>query len=83
METIKIVVTDPYDEGDIYAEIYKYDGDKTADGGYVSIKLDTDHYMIIVFDCEGDVISETRVALRFKDVVLQGSDDYIGDGDID
>ena len=68
METNKMVVTDPYDEGDVYVEIYHYRGDKVvADGGYVSIKLDTDHYMIIVIDCEGDVISETRVPLRFKE----------------
>ena len=31
----------------------------------------------------GDVISETRVPLHFKIINLQGSDDYIGDGDND
>ena len=84
METNKLVMTDPYGEGDIYVEIYKCDGDKTvADGGYVSIRLDTDHYLITVLNCEGDVISETRVPLHFKIMNLQGSDDYIGDGDND
>jgi len=42
--------------------------DITKVGGYVQVRQHDDEFTVIIFDVEGDVISQTSVPFNFKNV---------------
>jgi hypothetical protein len=42
----------------------------TQQGGYVMVRKEADHFMIVVFDAEGNVESETNLPFKFNEIGL-------------
>ena len=50
-------------------DVYNLEQDAvTQVGGYVQIRQHDDEFTVIIFDVEGDVISQTNVPFNFKNV---------------
>jgi len=50
---------------DVYNKNYK---EVTKDAGYVHIRQESDLFNIVIYNCEGDVLSEVNVPFKFKDL---------------
>ena len=67
----KIVMTpDELDDGSVVINFDVTDDYNipTKQGGYVMVRKEDDHFMIIVFDAEGNVESETNLPFNFQEV---------------
>ena len=42
------------------------DGEIVEEGGYTHVRQESDAFVITVFNCYGDVVSETRLPFEFK-----------------
>jgi len=40
----------------------------TKDGGYVHIRQELEFFNVVVYNCDGDVLSEVNVPFKFKEI---------------
>lgn len=68
----KIVMrTDRLDDDSIVVNFDVYDteyNEVTKDGGYVHIRQELEFFNVVVYDCEGSVLSEVNVPFKFKEI---------------
>lgn len=50
---------------DVYSDAYH---EVVQDGGYVHIRQEEAQFKVVIFDCEGDVLSEVNVPFKFKEL---------------
>jgi hypothetical protein len=50
---------------DVYNKNYK---EVTKDAGYVHIRQELEFFNVVVYDCEGNVLSEVNVPFKFKEI---------------
>jgi len=63
--------TDRLDDDSVVVNFDVYDTDQrevTKDGGYVHIRQELEFFYVVVFDCEGNVLSEVNVPFKFKEL---------------
>lgn len=63
--------TDRLDDESVVVNFNVYDHEHeevVKDGGYVCIRQELDFFNVVVFDCNGDVLSEVNVPFKFKGV---------------
>jgi len=63
--------TDRLDDDSVVVNFDVYDNDQrevTKDGGYVHIRQELEFFNVVVFDCEGNVLSEVNVPFKFKEL---------------
>jgi hypothetical protein len=73
MTTERIVMnveqSDSVDAVVVNFDVYDFEQDEvTQVGGYVQVRQHEDEFTVIIFDAEGDVISQTSVPFNFKAV---------------
>lgn len=73
MTTERIVMSvDNFDSEDaivVNFDVYDLEEDAvTQVGGYVQVRQLKDEFRVLIFDVEGDVLSETSVPFNFKNV---------------
>jgi hypothetical protein len=64
-----VMRTDRLDDDSVVVNFDVYDNDYrevTKDGGYVHIRQELDFFNVVVYDCEGNVLSEVNVPFKFK-----------------
>lgn len=49
----------------VYSDAYH---EVTKDGGYVHIRQELEFFNVVVFNCDGDVLSEVNVPFNFKEL---------------
>ena len=50
---------------DVYNKNYK---EVTKDAGYVHIRQELEFFNVVVYNCDGDVLSEVNVPFKFKEI---------------
>jgi hypothetical protein len=63
--------TDRLDDDSVVVNFDVYDTEQrevTKDGGYVHIRQELEFFNVVVFDCEGNVLSEVNVPFKFKEL---------------
>jgi hypothetical protein len=63
--------SDRLDDDSIVVNFDVYDTDQhevTKDGGYVHIRQELEFFNVVVYDCEGNVLSEVNVPFNFKEL---------------
>jgi hypothetical protein len=63
--------TDRLDDDSVVVNFDVYDTDQrevTKDGGYVHIRQELGFFNVVVFNCDGDVLSEVNVPFNFKEL---------------
>lgn len=63
--------TDRLDDDSVVVNFDVYDNDYrevTKDGGYVHIRQELEFFNVVVFNCDGDVLSEVNVPFNFKEL---------------
>ena len=63
--------TDSLDDESVVVNFDVYDTEQrevTKDGGYVHIRQDLDFFNVVVYNCDGDVLSEVNVPFKFKEL---------------
>ena len=63
--------SDRLDDDSIVVNFDVYDTDQhevTKDGGYVHIRQELEFFNVVVYDCEGNVLSEVNVPFKFKEL---------------
>ena len=63
--------TDNLDDESVVVNFDVYDTEQrevTKDGGYVHIRQDLDFFNVVVYNCDGDVLSEVNVPFKFKEL---------------
>lgn len=63
--------TDRLDDESVVVNFDVYDTEQrevTKDGGYVHIRQELEFFNVVVFDCEGNVLSEVNVPFKFKEL---------------
>ena len=73
MTTDRVVMDVEYSDNEdavvVNFDVYDFEQDAvTQVGGYVQIRQHEDEFTVVIFDAEGDVISETSVPFNFKKV---------------
>ena len=66
-----VMRTDRLDDDSVVVNFDVYDNERrevTKDGGYVHIRQELEFFNIVVFDCEGNVLSEVNVPFKFKEL---------------
>lgn len=66
-----VMRTDRLDDNSIVVNFDMYDTDYnevTKDGGYVHIRQELEFFNVVVYDCEGNVLSEVNVPFKFKEI---------------
>ena len=67
---IKVVMNQVrLDDNSVVINFDKFDvsnGELVGEGGYTHVRQESDAYSITVFDCDGEVVSETRLPFKFK-----------------
>lgn len=66
-----VMRSDRLDDDSIVVNFDVYDRDYnevTKDGGYVHIRQELEFFNVVVFDCEGSVLSEVNVPFKFKEL---------------
>ena len=62
--------TDELDNGAVVVnfDVYDHQEDQVvAQSGYVHVIQENEHFVVIVFDADGDVVSETKLPINFKE----------------
>lgn len=63
--------TDRLDDDSIVVNFNVYNDayhEVTKDGGYVHIRQELEFFNVVVFNCDGDVLSEVNVFFNFKEL---------------
>ena len=63
--------TDRLDDDSVVVNFDVYDTDQrevTKDGGYVHIRQELKFFNVVVYNCDGDVLSEVNVPFNFKEL---------------
>ena len=66
-----VMRTDRLDDDSVVVNFDMYDTDYnevTKDGGYVHIRQELEFFNVVVYDCEGNVLSEVNVPFKFKEI---------------
>jgi hypothetical protein len=66
-----VMRTDRLDDDSVVVNFDVYDNERrevTKDGGYVHIRQELEFFNVVVFDCEGNVLSEVNVPFKFKEL---------------
>ena len=66
-----VMRTDRLDDESVVVNFDVYDNDYrevTKDGGYVHIRQELDFFNVVVYDCEGNVLSDVNVPFKFKEL---------------
>lgn len=50
---------------DVFSDAYH---EVTKDGGYVHIRQELEFFNVVVYNCDGDVLSEVNVPFKFKEL---------------
>jgi len=63
--------TDRLDDDSVVVNFDVYDTDQREvikDGGYVHIRQELEFFNVVVYNCDGDVLSEVNVPFNFKEL---------------
>lgn len=69
MRNIALMETNRLDDDSVVVNFNLFDkefGEVVGDGGYVNIRQEENVFKVIVFNCDGDVVSEVDVPFAFK-----------------
>jgi len=66
-----VMRTDRLDDDSVVVNFDVYDNERrevTKDGGYVHIRQELEFFNVVVYNCDGDVLSEVNVPFKFKEI---------------